>query len=137
MAVINIFSGSFCHAEEIIGTVSKELDSPVINDRLFDETSKRFDVSVEKLQGALTGQEALLDKLTSNREKFLAYLKIVLAETIQEDNLIVRGCSGHLVPRTISHILRVCLIANHDYRVKLAVQENILFVLLTLLNVTL
>jgi CheY-like chemotaxis protein len=40
----------------------------------------------------------------------------VLAELIQSDNILVTGCAGHLLPRTISHVLRVCVIANHEYR---------------------
>ena len=124
MAIIALFSGSHCHADEIAEGVARELSYTVINDRLFEETSRRFGTSVEDLHGSLSGSGSFFGKLTNAREKHVARLRLVLAELIQEDNIIVRGCAGHLIPRTIAHVLRVCLIANHDYRVQRAVVED-------------
>lgn len=36
---------------------------------------------------------------------------------------LTTGCAGHLLPRTIAHVLRVCVIANVDYRIKRVMQE--------------
>jgi CheY-like chemotaxis protein len=124
MAVITIFSGSFCHADEVAAKLTDELQYSIINDDLSEEVGKRYDVGRDKLEQALIGPDPFFNKLTHEREKTIAYQRIVLSELIQSDNVIVRGCLGFLIPRTIAHVLRVCLIANQDYRVKLAMQES-------------
>lgn len=124
MAIITVFSGAFCRADEITTAVAEELGYPFIDDKLVEQTSQRYGVPSDKLQRALTGPEPFLDKFTHGREKGVAYLRIVLSELIQSDNVMVRGCAGHLIPRTISHVLRTCIIANHAFRVEQAVQET-------------
>ena len=54
-------------------------------------------------------------------------MKTVLAELIQGNNIAYHGFAGHLIPRDITHILKVLIIANREYRIENAVrQEGIL-----------
>jgi CheY-like chemotaxis protein len=124
LAIITIFSGSFCSGDEIASGVADRLKYDCINDKLFEETEKRFSINRDKLGGHLRGAESLFNRFTHEREKSLACLKLVLAELIVDDNVILQGCATHLLPRTIPHILRVCIIANHDYRVKQAIKSS-------------
>ena len=117
MAIITFFGGSYCNAEDVIAGVAERLGYDRIGERLMEETAQRFSTDCERLSRALYGPEPFLNKITREREKHLAWLRLVLAEMIQPDNCIVSGCAGHLIPRTIAHVLRVCLIANHDFRV--------------------
>ena len=122
MAVIALFSGSYCHADEISDQIARELGYPVITEQLIEDASRRFGITSEDLYSSLAGEGSFLDRLTHAREKHLAYLRLVLAEMIPSDNVIVGGCLGHLVPRTIGHALRICIIASHEYRVAQAVR---------------
>jgi two-component system response regulator CpxR len=124
MAVITIFSGSFCHAEEISAGVARELGYEFIDDDFFNESLRQFGISKEKADQLLTGPEPFWNRLTHEREKNIASLRIVLAELIQSDSVIVRSCVGHLIPRTISHVLRLCIIANLEYRLEQAAKET-------------
>lgn len=117
MAIITLFSGSYCHAEEISSGVARELGYQSITDSLFKTTGARYDISPETLRKSLTGSSSLLDKFTNSRDKHLAHLRLGLAELIQTDGCMVEGCVGHLIPRTIGHLLKVCIIANRDYRI--------------------
>lgn len=124
MAIITFFGGSYCRADEVIAGVAERLGYDRIDDRLMTEAAQRFSTDCERLTRALYGPEPFLNKITHEREKHLAWLRLALAEMIQPDNCIVVGCAGHLIPRTIGHVLRVCLIANHDFRVGRAVTET-------------
>lgn len=124
MAVISIFSGTFCHAETVVEKVSERLGCELIEEHLIDTASRRFGISKEKLNKSVMGQATIFNKLTHERGKNVARLSLVLAEYIAKDNCLLHGYAAHLVPRTISHILKVCLIANHDYRVDEAVRIN-------------
>ncbi len=118
MAVITIFSGTFCHQDEVVAGISERLGYTEITKEIYEKASSKLNISKEKIEKALWGPTPFFNRFTNEREKILAELKIVVAEAIQPDSLILHGCLGHLIPRTIPHVLRVCLIANHDYRVK-------------------
>jgi two-component system, OmpR family, response regulator CpxR len=45
---------------------------------------------------------------------------LALAEYLQETGFLLHGFAAHLVPRSIRHVLRVCLIADTAYRVEAA-----------------
>lgn len=122
MAIITIFSGSFCRADEVTEQITKQLGYERIDSKLFEEAERRYSISKDGLERSLHGEESLLNRLTHEREKNIACLKIVLAELILADKVVIGGCASHLLPRTIPHILRVCLIANLDYRVDQAMK---------------
>ena len=124
MAVIAFFSGSYCHAHEIIAGVSRRLSYEPIDESLLDETARRYGVGRDRLERAMTGPDPFFNRLTHEREKNLACLGTVLAEMILADNVVLHGCYGHLIPRTIAHILKVCIIANHDYRIRQAIESD-------------
>ncbi len=122
MAIISIFSGSFCGADEVVEQVTKQLGYEYIDGKVYEETEKRYNIKKDRLERSLCGGESLLNSLTHEREKNIACLKIVLAELILSDDVVIFGCASHLLPRTIPHILRVCLIANLDYRIEQAMK---------------
>jgi CheY-like chemotaxis protein len=46
-----------------------------------------------------------------------------MADLVRQDQVVYHGFGGHLVP-SISHVLKVCVIANRDYRVAAAIRET-------------
>ena len=124
MAIISIFSASFCQADEIAAKLSSSLNYELIDNQLIEETEKQFQVSASKLQNTLDGQTSFLNNITHERGKNGAYLKSVLAWLISKDNVIYHGSAGLLLPNNIAHILKVCILANQDYRIKIAVEQN-------------
>jgi CheY-like chemotaxis protein len=72
----------------------------------------------------MEGPPPFLNPVTHEREKNLAYLREALAELVQPDDILNHGFASHLLPRSISHALRVCLIANHDHRLAEAARSD-------------
>lgn len=122
MAIVAIFSGSYCKGEEIAHRVARHFEYDLIEEELLNEISQRFGISREKLIRMMTGPPPVLNKFTREREKIIAGLKTVLAEMIIQDNQLLFGFAGHLLPGTISHVLKICIIANHDYRVRQVIE---------------
>ncbi|MFH1844840.1 MAG: response regulator [bacterium] len=124
MAIISIISGSFCHGDEIADAVSNELGFKRIDGELLPLVEQRFGMSEANVQRAIFGSPPFFNKLTHEWEKSRASLRLVMAELIQPDDLVFHGLAGLLLPRSLSHVLRVCLIANMEYRVDVAIAQQ-------------
>ena len=121
MAVITIFSGSYCNAEEVAERIAVDLGyQPILDQAIMAEASKRFQIEESKLARALAGKSSVFNKFTHERERALACLRVVLADLLQEDDLLFLGFLGMLIPRDISHVLKVCLIGDLHYRSRVA-----------------
>jgi len=124
VAIIAIFSGTYCNGDEIARKTAESLNYQRIETKLLEETSKNFRINKEKLTRSITGPLPVFNRFTREREKNVACLKVVLAGLIQVDNQLLYGYTGHLLPGSIPHVLKVCVIANFDYRVKQVMQAE-------------
>lgn len=121
MPVITIFHGSFCSADEVAERVTADLGYALIDDRaIMAEASKRFQIEENKLTRAMAGKVSVFNKFTHEKERSLACLKVVLADWLRQDNLVIFGFLGQVIPRDISHVLKVCVIAELKHRAKTA-----------------
>jgi CheY-like chemotaxis protein len=66
----------------------------------------------------------MFNKFTHEKERSLACLKMAVADFLRQDNVLFHGLGGQLIPNTISHVLRVCVIADMKYRIKLAAEKD-------------
>ncbi len=124
MAIIAVFSGSFCHGEEVAGLVADRLGYSRLEDRLLEETSRRYGISRDNLEKTMTGPIPFLNRVTREREKNTALLRLVLSELIQDDDQLLFGYAVHFLPDTIPHVLKACVIANFDYRVEQVLESG-------------
>jgi len=120
MAIITIISGSYCHDDDIIKGVIQRLGSNRIADILPQEVAKRFDVDPESIKSIFTTDTPEFERLSKKQKRLLGSIETTLAELILADNVIVDGGIGFMIPGNIPHALRVCLIANHVFRVEQA-----------------
>lgn len=121
MSVITLFSGAYCDGEDVARNVAQSLGYKLIDDQtIIEETGKRFSIDETKLVKALAGKTSIFNKFTHERERSLACLKIAVADYLSKDNQLFLGFAGLMIPREISHVLRVCLIADIKFRTSLA-----------------
>ncbi|RJP35526.1 MAG: response regulator [Candidatus Omnitrophota bacterium] len=123
MSVITIFSGSFCRGDEIAAKVARTLQFEYAGQELLEATSRRFPFPVEKLARVMHSSPSLFNNVTRERERGVAYLKAGLAEYLRNGNIVYHGFAGLLLPPELKHILRVCIVADRDFRVQTAVSD--------------
>jgi two-component system, OmpR family, response regulator CpxR len=122
MAIVSLFSASHCHGPEVAQAVREKLGYGLLStEQLLAATSERFSVSEDKLNRAMHGPVSVFNRLTHEKEHNLAFLRAALAELVQQDNLVYHGFAGHLLPKYLPNVLRVCLVARTDYRASQAV----------------
>jgi len=124
MAVISIFSGLYCQAEEVAEKTAEKLGYKLISDELIEKTSEQYNIPSDKLLKVISGPTPFFNKITHEKERYITYVKTVLAEILQPDNLVYHGFATLLLPTNISHILKVGINAEHQYRMSLAVKTD-------------
>jgi two-component system response regulator CpxR len=125
MSVISVFSGTFCRAEQVIHRLASETGFPIISDKeIVERASLSSGLAAQKVSKAFSFKTSVFNKFTHEKERSIAHLRLAVAEKLVGDNLIVFGFIHHLIPQPISHVLRVCLIADMHSRVETASKEN-------------
>lgn len=116
MSIVAVFGGAYCSAEAIAQKVAERLDYAFFGDELLREAARKLGASDKMLARSMTGARAFLNMFTRDREKGLIYVRAALAEMIAEDDLVYLGPATHLIPKRITHVLRVGIVADDDYR---------------------
>jgi len=117
MSIITFFSGAFCDGAPIIEKCREQTGYPVIDDaRILSEAGKISGLPEKKITGAFSAKTSIFNQFTHEKERSVAYLRLAVSSLLNNDNLIISGASGILIPKTISHVLRVCLIADMKSR---------------------
>ncbi len=125
MAVLAMFHGVFCRGAEVAAEVCAATGFTLIDDDAICQAAARISgMGKEKLQRAFAAKTSVFNKFTHEKECSLAYLKLALAKRVAEDNLLLLGFAGQLIPTSISHLLRIALIADLPYRLKVAADRH-------------
>jgi two-component system response regulator CpxR len=125
MPVISLFSGCYCNEKQVVQEIGSRTGYRLISDKeVLAETSRLSNIPENRIERVFSDKKSVFNRLTHERERSLAYLRMVLAKILSEDDLIISGFAGQLIPRNIQHVLRVCLIADMNSRMAAAAGEN-------------
>jgi CheY-like chemotaxis protein/cytidylate kinase len=125
MPIISMFSGSFCEEGPVVQEViSRTGYRHIIDNDIVAEASRRSGLTESKIKRSFTSKTSVFNTFTHEKERSIAYIKLVVADMIAADNVLITCFSGQLIPKTISHILRVCIIAPIKYRIAAASRQQ-------------
>jgi CheY-like chemotaxis protein/cytidylate kinase len=117
MSLISIYSGSYCNDQEVVQNLVGHAGDRVVKDEEVSAAASRLSgLAAGKIARAFAGKASVFNSFTHEKERSIAYLKLALAEMLPAENLIVSGYVAHLIPKKITHALRVCLIADLKFR---------------------
>jgi two-component system response regulator CpxR len=121
MSAVSILSASHCSGEDVALQTARELNGHLIDTAaLIRQAVQMHSFSQEKLERLFQGTSTFLDTVSHGRERGTAYLRSALAEMLQQDKVVLLGPAGLMLPRSLTHILRVGLAANLQYRLQQA-----------------
>ena len=121
MSVITVFNALYCNEELIVAQLIEKTGYRLVNDsEVVARASKLSGIAPERMTRAFTAKTSLFNPFTHEKERSIAYLRLAVAELLDQEKLVIAGFSSHLVPAIISHVLRVCLIAEMNSRISLA-----------------
>ncbi len=126
MSTITLFSGSYCNDQEISRLLVEHTGYRLIRDEeVVSAASAISGLAAGKIARAFSGKPLVFNSFTHEKERSIAYLKLAMAELLPAENLIIAGFVSHLIPKKISHVLRVCLIADLKFRMAAAQQQGV------------
>ncbi len=126
MPIITLVSGIFCDKQAVLEKLVAESGYRVINDdEVVEMVTATTGMEARKIRRAFSVKTSVFNKFTHEKECSIAHMRLAVAEIMTEDGLIIDGFSGHLIPQTIDHVLRVCLVADMQFRVAHAIEAGI------------
>ncbi len=121
MSAITIFSGIFCSADLVVRDLIDSTGFRTITDeRVIQKAAETSGLPENKVRRAFSAKTSVFNTFTHEKECSIAGLRLALATELTGGPAVVHGFSSLLVPQTISHVLRVCIIAETPYRIKQA-----------------
>ncbi len=125
MSSVTLFCGTFCHGDEVAHKTARDLGFELVQDQdIISEVNKRFNISEDRIRATLIGETSFYNRFSRDKERVLASMKLAVSKKLIQDHLIFFGFVGHLIPRDITHVLRVGIIADIKYRLQRAMQEK-------------
>jgi CheY-like chemotaxis protein len=121
MSVIAIFSGRYCSADAVIQDVIDSTGHRLItDDQLVKKAADASGIQESKIRRAFSARTSVFNTFTHEKECSIACLRKALAVELEKTPALVNGFCGLLVPQTVSHVMRVCIIAEMPYRLEQA-----------------
>ncbi|MBC8460465.1 MAG: response regulator [Deltaproteobacteria bacterium] len=125
MSVITIFSGSFCKEDLVIRDVLVKTGYKLVTDmEIVAEASRFSGIAEAKISQTFWTKTSVFNKFTHEKEHSIAHLRLAIAEMLSGDNLLISGFSSQLIPKEVSHVLRICLIADIKFRILEGTKEH-------------
>lgn len=125
MSVITVFSGAFCGEKAVVEDIADSTGYRIVTDEIIIALASELSgLPGERIQTAFSSRSSVFNQFTFEKERFIAYLRLAVSRMLENSDLIFSGFSAHLVPGTISHALRICMIANKAFRLKTAEKEQ-------------
>jgi hypothetical protein len=116
-----LFSGDFCKKDLVLPELLARTGYKLVNDKdIVEEAARISGMAEEKINRAFSAKTSVFNKFTHEKEHALSYLKLALSQKLSQDRLLIDGLSALLVPKEITHVLRICLIADMKFRASLA-----------------
>jgi len=124
MPIITISRGSYSKGKAVAEKVAQKLGYECISRDIILEASEEFNVPEIKLIRAIHDAHGILDRLSHEKDKYIAYVQTALLKHFRKDNIVYHGLAGHFFVKGISHVLKVRIIADLEERVRLEMERE-------------
>jgi len=126
MPIITLVSGIFCDKQSVLDKLVAESNYAVVNDDdIVEKVAAITGMEARKIRRAFSVKTSVFNKFTHEKECSIAHMRLAVAEIMAEEGLIIDGLAGHLIPQMIDHVLRVCLVADMQFRVANAIESGV------------
>ncbi len=124
MSIIMISRGTFSGGKAVAEGLAEQLNYPCVSTEIIGDAAEEFHVPEEKLNAALSEPPKVWRRKPGRRISHMNFFRAVLLKRASGGNLVYHGDAGHLLLKDISHVLRIRVVADTEYRIKVAMDEE-------------
>jgi len=122
--IIAISRGTFTGGQTLARCLADRLGYTYVGREEIVQAATWCGVSAEKIIDAMDKPPSLWDRITRARAAYLDSFRAALCERVQAGGVVYHGHIGHLLLPGVSHILRVRAVADLEYRIKAAMEQQ-------------
>lgn len=116
-----VFSGDYCRGRDVVAALTSATGFRIFDDTdLMNAAAHRSGLPEATIARVFSSKPSVFDPFTQEKKQALAYLRLALAERMREPGVLITGCIVHLVPREITQLSRICLLADMPFRLRQA-----------------
>ncbi len=124
MAIITISRGTYSGGRALAECLAANLGYHCLSREVILDAANEYGIPAEKLTAAMEKAPSFWQQLTGERIDYLAYVRAALCERALEGNLVYHGHAAHLLLPGVSHVMRVRVVADMEYRIKAAMRDQ-------------
>lgn len=125
MSVITIVGAAFSKKSAVIKELINTSGYKIVDlKKIVAGAVATSGLSDDKILAAFSAKTSVFNRFTHEKERSVAHLRLALASLMTGDQLLIPGPVGFLIPDKISHVLRVCLVAELKFRISEAIQRE-------------
>lgn len=124
MAIITISRGTLSGGKMLAEMLADRLHYQEVSREIIIQATEKYGVPEYKLYEAIQKSPSFVQRLTFEREKYLAIIQATLCEYVKDDNVVYHGHAGHFLLSGISHVLRVRILAPMAFRIEEAMKRQ-------------
>jgi two-component system, OmpR family, response regulator CpxR len=125
MSVVTLVGAAFTNKSAVIRELSAGYGYNAIDFKeILASAAKTSGMDEGKIAAAFFAKTSVFNRFTREKERLVAHIRLALANLITDDHLLVAGPIGFLLPEKIRNVLRVCLVAELEYRIIQATQRE-------------
>lgn len=124
MAIITISRGSYHHGKAVAEKLAAKLGYACISRDQIIDSLEEFHLPEIKLKRSLHDAFSLLDRFPNGKQRYIAAVRAELLKRFQAGRIVYHGLSGHHYIKTISHVLKVRIIADIENRIEAEMERS-------------
>ncbi len=124
MAIITISRGTYSGGKAVAEELSQKLGYPCISKEIVIDAAEEFGVPEDKLTTAMETVPRSWLKSPDKRIAHMNYIRYALLKRAKENDLVYHGSAGHLLLGGVSHVMRIRVIADMEYRINAAMEHD-------------
>ena len=124
MSIIAISRGTFSGGEALAKRLAERLGYQCISREMnLDAAAKEYGIPGAELTAAMDKRPSYWDRVVGQSSAYLTFVRAALCEQAQGGKVVYHGHLGHLLLPGISHVIAVRVIADLEFRLT-AAQQN-------------
>ena len=125
MSVITLIGAAFSNKSAVVKEITSTSGYKTLDlEKIVAGAVAGSGMNEGKILGAFSAKTSVFNRFTHEKERSVAHLRLSLAQLMTEDQMLITGPVSFLIPDKISHVLRVCLVAELKFRINEAMQRE-------------